>query len=377
MTYVRKQIAKVLGTSPDCIALEQKLIDLGLDSLMSIELKNSLQLSLGLSLPSTLFFDYPTLEAIIGYLAEEVLSFDDLTCVTDASIKQGMEDDSYRSTLVPIQPNGSKPPLFFVPGVFGNVFDIYPLAQHLGSEQPLYGLRSLGLNEDEKPLARMTDIAANHIKALQAVQPQGLYFLGGHSLGGKVVFEMAQQLQDRGQEVALLAIVDCLETNPQKYQDFSDWDNAKLINDLSSFYEGSLGQEVKVSAETLQSIGEGRQLDYLLERLRIAGLNLSQGELKRIFQVYKAHIQADVDYIPKESYPTAITFFRAIEAGLFEATLGKTTILEDPTWGWGEISAESVTLHKVPGNHFTIMREPHVRVLAQKFRACLESHCRH
>ena len=357
--HIRAQVAKVLGISPQRIALQQKLIDLGLDSLMSIELRNALQLSLGVSVPSTLLFDYSTPEALTSYLL-------DSKSLSNASIKQGIvEDDFYRSTLVSIQPNGSKPPLFFVPGVLGNVFDLYPVAQHLDSDQPLYGLRSLGLDEGEVPLTRMKDIAAHHIKALQAVQPHGPYFLGGHSAGGKVVFEMAQQLQDRGEEVALLAIMDGLGTFLPKYQDFSEWDNTKLIEDLSSFYEGSLGEALKVSPETLQSLGENCQLDYLLERLSIAGLNLSPGELKRIFQVYKANIQADVEYIPQESYPTSITFFRAMETEVFEAILGETTILKDPTWGWGEISAESVTIHEIPGNHFTMIREPHVRVLAQ------------
>ncbi|NES46062.1 SDR family NAD(P)-dependent oxidoreductase, partial [Moorena sp. SIO2C4] len=377
VTHVRAQVARVLGISPERITLEQKLIDLGLDSLMSIELRNALQLSLGLSVPSTLLFDYPTPEALTSYLVREVAHLEDSKSLSNGSIKQGIvEDDSYHSTLVSIQPNGSKPPLFFVPGVLGNVFDIYPLAQHLDSEQPLYGLRSLGLDEGEKPLTRMEDIAAHHIQALQAVQPEGPYFLGGHSAGGKVVFEMAQQLKNQGQEVALLAIMDGLGTNLQKYQDFAEWDNSKLIDDLSSFYQGSLGEAVKVDPETLQSIGEDRKLDYLLERLTIGGLNLSQGELKRIFQIYKANVQADVDYIPQESYPTSITFFRAMETEVFEATLGETTILEDPTWGWGEISAQPVTIHKIPGNHFTMMREPNVGVLAQTLRTCLESYPR-
>ncbi len=377
VTHVRAQVAKVLGISPQRITLEQKLIDLGLDSLMSIELRNTLQLSLGLSVPSTLVFDYPTPEALTSYLAQEVLAFEESKSLTDTSIKEGIvEDNSYRSTLVSIQQNGSKPPLFFVPGVLGNVFDIYPLAQHLDSEQPLYGLRAFGLDEGEKPLTRMEEIAAHHIQALQAVQPKGPYFLGGHSAGGKVVFEMAQQLKNQGHEVALLAIIDGLGTNVQKYQDFADWDNTKLINDLSSFYQGSLGEAVNVDPETLQSIGEEQQLNYLLERLSIAGFKLSQDELKRIFQVYKANVQADVDYIPQESYPTSITFFRAMETEVFQATLGETTILEDPTWGWGEISAEPVTIYEIPGNHFTMMGEPNVGVIAQTLRTCLESNPR-
>lgn len=368
VAHVHIEIAKVLGiSSPEQIEWEQNLMDLGLDSLMSIELRNSLQLSLGFSLPSTLFFEYPTLAAIISYLQGEVLAFEDSASLTAASVKPDrVGDDSYRSTLVPIQPNGSKPPLFFVPGVFGNIFDIYPLARHLDPEQPVYGLRSLGLDEGEKPLTRIADIAAHHIKALQTVQDRGPYFLGGHSFGGKVAFEIAQQLQKQGQKVSLLAIIDCLGTNPEKYQDFSEWDNTKLIVDLSRFYEGSLGQELNLSGETLQSLPEESRLDYFLERLRIAGLNLSPGEIERIFQVYKANIQADVDYVPQENYPTSITFFRALETGLFEATLGEAKILDDSTWGWSKISAKPVIIHKVAGNHFTMLREPHVQFLAEK-----------
>ena len=87
-------------------------------------------------------------------------------------------------------------------------------------------------------------------------------------------------------------------------------------------------------------------------------MNLSQGELKRIFQVYKANTQADVNCIPKENYPIAITFFQAMETEVFETILGETKIWEDSTWGWGEISTQPVTIHRIPGNHFTMMREP-------------------
>ncbi|MDJ1183388.1 type I polyketide synthase [Roseofilum casamattae] len=368
---VRTQIARALGTSPDRIELEQKLIELGLDSLMSIELRNNLQVSLGVSLPSTLLFDYPTLEALTNYLARDLLFQEDSAWLSERSIQQNVDvvrDSSSPSTLVSIQPNGSKLPLFVVPGVFGNIFDIYPLAKYLDSEQPLYGLRSLGLHECEKPLTRMVDIAALHIKSLQAIQPHGPYFLGGHSLGGKVVFEMAQQLRHQGEDVALLAIIDCLAANPLKYQNFAEWNNSQLIEDLSTFYEGSLEQEVKISAETLQSIAEERQLDCLLQKLTTAGLNLSQVELKKIFQVYKAHIQADVDYIPQENYPVEITFFRAMEAGLFEATLGETTILEDPTWGWSKISSRPVIIQEISGNHFTMMQDPNIQTIAEKLR---------
>jgi acyl transferase domain-containing protein/acyl carrier protein len=74
ISHVRSQVAKVLRLSePDRIDIQQGLSDLGLDSLMSVELRNHLQTSLGCSIPTTLAFDYPTVEALTDYLAKEVM----------------------------------------------------------------------------------------------------------------------------------------------------------------------------------------------------------------------------------------------------------------------------------------------------------------
>jgi len=74
LSYVRSQVAQVLGLGkPERIDIQQGLSDLGLDSLMSVELKNHLQTSLGCSIPTTLAFDYPTVEALTDYLAKEVM----------------------------------------------------------------------------------------------------------------------------------------------------------------------------------------------------------------------------------------------------------------------------------------------------------------
>ncbi|MEO0540610.1 MAG: beta-ketoacyl reductase, partial [Cyanobacteria bacterium P01_A01_bin.105] len=73
-THVCQQVCQVLGFQPDELDLEKGFFDLGMDSLTALELKNSLQVSLGLSLPSTLLFDYPTGEALLGYLGEQLLA---------------------------------------------------------------------------------------------------------------------------------------------------------------------------------------------------------------------------------------------------------------------------------------------------------------
>ncbi|MEM9924049.1 MAG: amino acid adenylation domain-containing protein [Cyanobacteria bacterium P01_D01_bin.50] len=355
-------VAKTLGLkSAQKLDKRARLIDCGLDSLMAIELRNYLQSSLECSLRSTLFFDYPTTEALIEYLASQV---------------QELEGDNTisgnKTTLVPIQTQGCKRPLFFVPGILGSVFDLYPLARCLSKDQPFYGLRSLGLGEDVEPLTLMADIAAHHIKAIRTVQPQGPYFLGGHSFGGKVVFEMAQQLQKEGQLVSSLVLMDVQVEIPLPEKNVINRDSAKCINDLAVIYEGILEKDLLVKPEVLQRISEAEQISYFQERLKIAGHNLSEGDLRQILQVYTANIQAHTQYIPTKIDSTSITFFRASELGIMGDYLPDLAMSKAyPSWGWQQLSVKPVEIQIVPGNHFTMLQEPHVKVLAQHLEATL------
>ncbi|NJR38871.1 MAG: SDR family NAD(P)-dependent oxidoreductase [Leptolyngbyaceae cyanobacterium CSU_1_4] len=72
--HIRHQIAQVLGCQATEIDAQKGFFDLGMDSLTSVELKNRLQNSLNCSLSATLIFDYPTLEALLDYLAIQLIN---------------------------------------------------------------------------------------------------------------------------------------------------------------------------------------------------------------------------------------------------------------------------------------------------------------
>ena len=108
--------------------------------------------------------------------------------------------------IIPIQPNGHKPPIFGVHVLGSNEEFFRPLAASLGREQPVLGL-SVGPLVEGVPTG-VKETAQAYAKALQAYQPKGSICLAAVSQGSYVAFELAQQLRKAGREVALLALFD-------------------------------------------------------------------------------------------------------------------------------------------------------------------------
>jgi pimeloyl-ACP methyl ester carboxylesterase len=110
--------------------------------------------------------------------------------------------------LVAVQPGGSRPPLFLVPGLGGNVLTFVHLANLLGPDQPLYGFQSRGLDGNETPYTEVEEIAEFYLHELRQFRPVGPYLLGGACMGGAVAFEIAQRLVAAGEKVDLLVFVE-------------------------------------------------------------------------------------------------------------------------------------------------------------------------
>lgn len=103
-------------------------------------------------------------------------------------------------------------------------------------------------------------------------------------------------------------------------------------------------------------------MNYLLERLKTANFFPPEAklpQLRGLVQVFKANHKTH--YVQEEVYPNQITVFPASEQ-----------FRDDPAMGWDQVSSEPVQTCSVPGDHITMVTEPHVRVLAQKLRASLD-----
>ncbi len=151
-SYIQDRLARGLKIAPSQLNSQQPLNNLGLDSLVIIEIKNQIEVDLGVSVSAVKFLE----DASIANVAMQV-------------IEQLTPENSKPSP-------GTKPPFFCVHPVMGVVSVYYDLAYLLGKEQPFYGLQSAGITGDAPPLTRIEDMAADYIKGMRLVQPEGPYF---------------------------------------------------------------------------------------------------------------------------------------------------------------------------------------------------------
>ena len=336
------------------VGIDDNFFSLGGHSLLAVRLMSEIQKQFQKNLPLANLFQNPTIEQLTLFLGSD-------------------SETELWSTLVPIQQNGSLPPLFCVPGAGGNVLYFHDLGKHLGNNQPLYGLQAQGLDGETEPLESVEEIAEQHIKTIQTVQPVGPYFLAGHSFGGKVAFEISAKLQSMGESVAYVGILDTPAPNSQasNQYDFSDWDNAEWICHMAGVIEDIVGENLLLSYETLNSLTWEQQLDCFKQKLEMVGFLPAQTDIKIVrglLQVFQT--QCQIKYEPKEIYKAPITLFRANEVNPEEENYSH--LEEEPTWGWNQFSDREVEIHIVPGNHASMIGEPHVKVFAQKIQKSLE-----
>ncbi len=177
----------VLNVRP--IGVCDNFFELGGHSLLAVKLFDRVAKATRQSLPLATLFECPT----IRHLAE--------------ALRERNWSPTWKS-LVAVQPGGSKPPLFLVPPGSGTVLRFADLARHLGPDQPVYGLEPLGHDDRDQPMNRVEDMVALYLKEIRELQPTGPYLLAGICFGAHVALEMARQLSEQGEHVALVALLD-------------------------------------------------------------------------------------------------------------------------------------------------------------------------
>ncbi|MFF3641304.1 amino acid adenylation domain-containing protein [Streptomyces sp. NPDC002564] len=110
--------------------------------------------------------------------------------------------------LLPLRPKGDRPPLFCLHTGTGLSWAYAALLRHLPQDQPVYGVQARGLAAPEPLPQSLAEMAADYARSIKSVQPEGPYRLLGWSLGGLIAQAVATHLEDQGDHVELLAVID-------------------------------------------------------------------------------------------------------------------------------------------------------------------------
>jgi aspartate racemase len=308
--------ARVLGKPS--VGVRDNFFDLGGHSLLALRLTSRMEREFGKKLTITALLQAPTVEQLVRLLREEKTTW---------------------SPLVVLKPAGTKPPFFFVHGLGGTVMRFHDLARLMAPDQPFFSFQAQGMDGNLPVLDNVANMAALYLEHLRGSQREGPYYLGGYSFGGLVALEMARRLLERGQEVALLALVDT----------YIGGSNSSL---LGRFF--SLSTEQKLAYMKKRATRYRRGIKRRVDALSFPAA---------VKAVRNACATAELSYRPTV-YPGLVVLFRASEKALRG--------LEDEGSGWQKYVAGGLEVHEIDGDHGNVLNEPNVRHLAAALRARLE-----
>ena len=321
---------ELLNVSP--IGIHDNFFDVGGHSLLAIQLINRINSEYHSKMLLVDLFTHPDISSQALFLTAKSTPAD-----RDGAIK--LSDGTFQY------------PLFFIPGAGGNVLQASSLGQAFAGSISLYGLEATAVQEGA-PSTNIESIARQNIRAMKKVLPHGPYYLLGHSIGGWIAYEIARQLEAEGGSVAFLGVLDGVAPRAYNEPIGLGWDDNKWLAEFAAMKGIHIDQAEFSSVNDLQ---RKAWLKSLLERELLIAEDSTMDKLKELVTLLKAALGSMYDP-PEMSAKLPLHLFLA-------ATLGDEAGVEDPG-GWARF-ASSVTVQTVAGDHFSMLKHPHVQSLGQ------------
>lgn len=292
---------------------------------MAVQILSKLKKITGKNLQLSIFYKYPSVRLLAHFLDKE------------------NEDYNFRS-LVAIKPSGSKNPLYIIHGDGLNVLNFSKLADHVDKDQPIYGLQALGLNGIDEPIDKLPVIAYHYMQEIIQHNPRGPYLLAGYSSGGYVAMEIRKQMVAQGREVKMLIIFD---TDAEKTE-YKDW--YSLLPKKAKRHFPRMLQAMRLSVSQWFT-GKTLESEAPVEKKKD-----SKEFYKLIQKIKNKHITAFRNY-PLEPFDGKLYLYRA-KISVHYVEYGKYL-------GWEKFAKKGVELFEIPGDHFSMLKIPHVAELGE------------
>jgi acyl transferase domain-containing protein/NADPH:quinone reductase-like Zn-dependent oxidoreductase/thioesterase domain-containing protein/NADP-dependent 3-hydroxy acid dehydrogenase YdfG/acyl carrier protein len=345
--YIRQELSRIIGVEPAGLELNQPLSTFGLDSLLALELKNNLESRLDFTLPMAKLMEGPSIASLSAETAR-------LLSATATPRSDESAQAERWAPLLALRSSGSRPPLVLLPALGGDVRCYADLVQELGDDQPVYAFRPRGADQELPPHLTIDEMMADYLAALREFQPTGPYCLAGWSTGGIFAFALAAALERAGDEVALLAMFD--SPVPSICDDVDVEDDVRFLCDLVNYTNRFSGSDMPFTYEDLAALPPEARFPTALEEARRRGVvpaETPESIIRRLVHVGEANVRAIQSYAPRPLRSRVQLFVPFDRRGLAEVS-GRVTSPQADN-GWSEEVGQTVELHELPGDHFTIM----------------------
>ncbi|MFZ0590170.1 MAG: alpha/beta fold hydrolase, partial [Bryobacteraceae bacterium] len=264
------------------------------------------------------------------------------------------------SALGPLKTAGTRPPLFLVHPIGGNVLTYSGLADGLPADQPLYALQAAGLDGESPAASSVEEMASHYMRAIRTQQEEGPYYLGGFSAGGIVALEMARQLERAGDKIALLAVFETVIDPPlrallHQNQILESYRRLARITEWNLNYLRRTGFTDFVQKK-YRNLKMNARIAAFEALTRFGSRTGARWAVPSPLPMEEAFLYAISKYEPG-TFSGYTALFKTQDSDLYSA---------DPMLGWKAIAAGDLEIHQVPGDHDTMLRSPQLESVVEQ-----------
>ena len=342
-------IAKALGL--ERVGRNDNFFELGGHSLLAAQVVSNIRRDLRIAVPMRELFTASSIAVLAAQI--DGGAFAPVTATADVATRSPAPYDPVLSI------QHGKPdsvPVFCVPGAGATIAYFAPLAKHLGPGISVYGLQPKGLDGNSPPHSSVQETARAYVAAIEAARVRAPIRLLGHSFGGLVACEMASQMLSLGIALDALVLLDpAVLVTPGREPRRST--AAEALAELADFIGALNGRSLGITESDVRELGEAERIDLFRARLIEAGLVSKLTPLaaiKGMARVFETSINAA--YRPSAPLAHPVALLRAQDQDRDEVSSS-----------WSEVAPELSVIDS-PGDHMSMLAEPHVGVLAQHIR---------
>jgi acyl-CoA synthetase (AMP-forming)/AMP-acid ligase II/thioesterase domain-containing protein/acyl carrier protein len=353
--------ADIFALDPNSLSATLSFFDLGGTSLEIVRLKTLLRERFpDVDVPLAAMLQNSSVRALATYVT--------------ADRSPGVVTTRSYDPLVPLQPNGSKTPLFFIHPASGEVLVFAGLASYFVNDRPCYALRAPGFTPGEQFFATFEEMIETYSTAILRRQPRGPYALAGYSYGGPVAFEIAKSLEARGERVAFLACIDGTPTIGDPATPFDLIDSAVVLAFFLGLIDRAGMQTLPAllrdrfpatdSEQCPQRLAEiGSALLQYASRRRLAELELDLSRFIAWIELSHSLVQHGERHVPTGSVDSLSVFYARPMSG------SQDDWLEQRLKQWDRYVSSPVRYLEIEGAHHTIFEPRHLANLQALLRA--------